>query len=779
MTGLGMHIGLKGLLSSRSALDVIGHNLSNSSTPGYSRQGLSISAGRPLQLNGLGFGTGVDSDRVGRTVDDLLQKRIVTQIGRMARIDGRLDTLKQIESLLGEPSTSGVQARMEGFFTSIAQLASSPGDVVLRSGMAQTGQGLAARINELGASLGDLDGDTLAQAGVQAGRVNELTARISKLNKDIAQTEAAGIPANDPRDQRDLALKELGALVDVKTTEDGIGTMRVSVGGQLVVGSDRAYPIEAYVEDDGAVQVRLVGNDQPIKLRSGLLSGFTGLSRGTLVDVRSRLDQLAHELALEVNRAHTTGVPGTGPFKKLTGVNPVEDVDGDGDYDDVLLADAGLPFDVVDGALYVNVTSELDGSLRVQRIDIDADRTTVADFLQAVDSIDHLAAGLTEDGRVTISADGNYGFDFAPRLDRAPALAGTFGGLNASLGASGEGPYALAAGDTLDLTGAVGAFTISFQPTDFADITQATAAEVAAVINADPNTQANGMRAVVEGGAVFLQSTTPGPAAGFTVDGGTSLGAFGWSPATSVVGSDVAVDVAIGGTYTGSGSSVYTFRPRSDGTVGATPGLIVDVLDSGGRVVARLDVGDGYRPGTELQVADGVTVTFGFGDLSATENDAFSLDVVSDSDTTDVLVALGLNVFFEGSDAESLSVRAELLASPERIATSTTGASGDNGVLRALQALSTRRLDSLGGQALGGFWADVAGDVGYEVSSSQSALEAEAGLVASLEARREQISGVNIDEELVNMLEFEQAFQASSQFIQVVNSLNDDLLRLV
>ena len=45
--------------------------------------------------------------------------------------------------------------------------------------------------------------------------------------------------------------------------------------------------------------------------------------------------------------------------------------------------------------------------------------------------------------------------------------------------------------------------------------------------------------------------------------------------------------------------------------------------------------------------------------------------------------------------------------------------------------------------------------------------------------RREQISGVNVDEELVNMIQHEQAFGAASRFIQVVNSLNDEVLNLL
>lgn len=46
MAGLGLNIGLSGMLSSQRALEVLGHNMSNANTPGYSRQRLQLGASR-------------------------------------------------------------------------------------------------------------------------------------------------------------------------------------------------------------------------------------------------------------------------------------------------------------------------------------------------------------------------------------------------------------------------------------------------------------------------------------------------------------------------------------------------------------------------------------------------------------------------------------------------------------------------------------------------------------------------------------------------------------
>jgi flagellar hook-associated protein 1 FlgK len=71
------------------------------------------------------------------------------------------------------------------------------------------------------------------------------------------------------------------------------------------------------------------------------------------------------------------------------------------------------------------------------------------------------------------------------------------------------------------------------------------------------------------------------------------------------------------------------------------------------------------------------------------------------------------------------------------------------------------------------------GDIGFEVVATESAAATEESLVESLKARRSELAGVNVDEELVEMIRFEQAFAASARFIQVVQELQDTVLRLI
>ena len=108
-----------------------------------------------------------------------------------------------------------------------------------------------------------------------------------------------------------------------------------------------------------------------------------------------------------------------------------------------------------------------------------------------------------------------------------------------------------------------------------------------------------------------------------------------------------------------------------------------------------------------------MSVSFSYGELSATDNDTFQLHAIADSDTSDVLVALGLNSLFDGTDAETFELREDIAADASLLAASASGAPGDNGVLLQLMELQTEDVSSLG-SSFSEFYGAVIGGVGLE-----------------------------------------------------------------
>ena len=779
MGSVSLNVGLKALLTAQSALDTIGHNVSNANTPGYSRQNLHISASSSILVRGLAIGSGVDANVVLRTADDLLTRRLVQQTASIEQLQARVHGMSQVESLIGEPGDRGLGALMQNFFSSLSSLAASPEDAVLRTGVVQSTLSMTSRFQDLATSLATSRADSARQVEAQVDRVNSLAEQVASLNREIGGFEGTGYPANDLRDQRDEALKELGKLLNVNYTESQNGTVTVLASGAVLVGATRAYEMTAEVKADSSVDVRIEGNPNALSVRGGSIGGLVTLSQSFIPALQERFNALAKNLILELNRAHSTGIPANGSFRSLTGAYSIQDQDGDGELGDELLADSGLPFDVVEGAVHLNVLDESSGSFQTTRVDIDPATTTVDDLLTAINAMPHVSAALDSNGRIQITTDSGYRFDFSRRLNPAPDANGTFGGSRATLGSSLEGPFDLANGSTLDVSGPGGNFTVTFSAADFADISQATAAEVAAAINADPAVSTNGMRAVVSGDKVFLQSIATGVSAAFTVTGGSALASLGFSAGQSATGQEHDVGARIGGEYTGTTNERYTFVPATDGTIGTTAGLTIGVFDSSGQQVASLDVGADYEPGTELDLPNGLKVTFGFGAVSATNGDQLTIDALADSDTSDVLVALGVNSFLTGTDASDIALRGDIERDSDLLASSMTGAEGDNTALNEMLGIQRSALGGLGDKSFGEYYGDVVGKVGFDIDVARNAQDVEQFLYDSLEERRQQVAGVNVDEELVNMIQFQQSYGAAAQFIQIVNRTQDDLLSIL
>jgi len=87
-------------------------------------------------------------------------------------------------------------------------------------------------------------------------------------------------------------------------------------------------------------------------------------------------------------------------------------------------------------------------------------------------------------------------------------------------------------------------------------------------------------------------------------------------------------------------------------------------------------------------------------------------------------------------------------------------------------------LDALDSNTIEDFYADLVGDVGFDTAAARGALDAQAQLLGQLEADREAVSGVNIDEEMVDLLKYQQSYEAAARFISVAQEMTDVLINL-
>jgi flagellar hook-associated protein 1 FlgK len=127
--------------------------------------------------------------------------------------------------------------------------------------------------------------------------------------------------------------------------------------------------------------------------------------------------------------------------------------------------------------------------------------------------------------------------------------------------------------------------------------------------------------------------------------------------------------------------------------------------------------------------------------------------------------------------AKSISMS---LTSPGKVAASSTraGAPGNNDTVMALVALQSKAVSTLGSTTFNDTYRTAATGVGVAAQSANGKLNAQTILHEQLDSFRAQSSGVSIDEELVNVLKYQRAFEAASRLIVATDEMLQTLLDL-
>jgi flagellar hook-associated protein 1 FlgK len=210
---------------------------------------------------------------------------------------------------------------------------------------------------------------------------------------------------------------------------------------------------------------------------------------------------------------------------------------------------------------------------------------------------------------------------------------------------------------------------------------------------------------------------------------------------------------------------------------------------------------------------DGATLSSLIIDINAVDNISASvtadgkLKIDADSgytfafsdDTSNVLAALGINTFFSGSTAGDISANSTIGSDKNQIAAAqidaTTGefASGDNDNALAMTDLQYMSMDISqwtcdrinGNTKKGGvtstiedYYHSMVGSIGIVSSSISRNTEFSEMMVNELNALRDSISAVSLDEEMTNLIKYQHAYQAAAKLITISDEMLDTLISI-
>jgi flagellar hook-associated protein 1 FlgK len=244
---------------------------------------------------------GVDVSATQRMSDPVLAARMRTETARGALADSSAATLSQIEDVFPEPSDTGLTEQLNDYWNSWASVANDPGATAARTVLLQRATTVAATLNSMSTSLGNVAASTRLSLTNDVSTANSAASELATLNGQIAVATGSNQNANALLDRRDVLLNQLSSLVGAVATIRPDGGADVSVAGSSLVSGVTVSTLSANPDDSVAV------NGTSVPLGGGSVAAAVTVLTTTLPSVQSRLDAVADALRTASNTAQAAG----------------------------------------------------------------------------------------------------------------------------------------------------------------------------------------------------------------------------------------------------------------------------------------------------------------------------------------------------------------------------------------------------------------------------------------------------------------------------------------
>jgi len=229
--------------------------------------------------------------------------------------------------------------------------------------------------------------------------------------------------------------------------------------------------------------------------------------------------------------------------------------------------------------------------------------------------------------------------------------------------------------------------------------------------------------------------------------------------------------ISVSGIYTGTSNDTFQFTVVEGGGGTGSVGngtLQLEVRNGAGQLVSTLNVGDGYAAGDELDIGNGIKISLSTGDLN--DGETFDVDAFSNSDTSGLLAAVGMNTFLSGSSASDIAVCSDIADTPGRIASALGADMTDNINALRMYDLKNQAVTSLNSMTPGEFYRQMVTGIGQQLFVKEARKDNIESMVQNLGNQQSELSGVNINDEATRMLAIEQMFQAMSKYLSTIQS---------
>lgn len=719
-----------GLLVNQQTLNAVSNNIANVNSEGYSRKIVKTES-RVVA----GVGAGVTISEISRQVDEGLLKSVRLELAELNALSIKTDFFGRTQDLFGAPGdNSSLSHLTENFASALELLAVSSDKSLEQAEVVRTAEDLTLMLRKMSETIQELRLQADVAIGDAVTEMNKIVANIDQLNDDIISNSSAKRDVTDLRDQRDLQIDKLSELVDIRFffRSDGDAVVFTSAGRTLVdtlpptITHTKAASLDATSTHAGGVIAGIyvgtieTNNDITNELRGGKLKGLVDLRDDTLANMQSQIDEMAAELRDTFNQIHNRGVsfPGAQSYSGTrTFVRPTEQT---------IKLDTASSSDDVTIALF----------------DSNGDQSASTTLNTIMTGAGLSARGSGNDWTINATAT------------QMQTWLRANGAASATVAVSGTGKFDIALNTT--------SVNLAFRD-ETASANGSTQDDAAIAFDAN-------------GDGVTDESVT-----GFSNFFGLN-DLFVDGLADNIYESNVLVS-----SFTASASTL-TFRD-STGTLSGSP-LAVSASTSLSDLATLITTNVTNVTATVIPDGSGVRLRIA--------HDNGSSMTVTQAGADTFLTDIGMHKA-DVRTGSTLNVRTDIAATPGLI---TTGAMqwnaalgsagqyfmsvGENSVIEALSETfsASHTFDTAGGLAsvrttFASYAANIVSENSRLADTNKADVERQESLTNSLKFKSDTVRGVNLDEEMSDLIVFEKAFSASARVISVIQRMFDALERII
>lgn len=233
-----MNIGVSGLMTAQDQLHVVSDNIANLNTPGYIRK-----VSHQTSVVTAGVGMGVQSGQVTLAADKFLQAATLKASSISAQSDTSYELLDQMQAQFGDiTDTNNLFGQASSVLSSMAQLGEDPTSSASRQEAISYVSGFLSEAGRISTKIQTIRGDADTRIASAVTSVNDLLVSIRDLNGSISGAAVSGTDTTGAQTTQMSYIDQLSKLVDVRVTQEANGgvTVRTQSGTVLVSGASAA-----------------------------------------------------------------------------------------------------------------------------------------------------------------------------------------------------------------------------------------------------------------------------------------------------------------------------------------------------------------------------------------------------------------------------------------------------------------------------------------------------------------------------------------------------------